>query len=165
MQSRPFKALGGTDREGCRLRGGKDKASLVGVPMFFIQWRFNSGDLGEFVSIEAITKADGRKVVINDGSTGIRDQLMELTTTRILKGMSRTSSLTLALEANSGLRVSRLRERGWHRQGPRTTCRVSRFRTATSNTPAIPVSQPRRPSERAPGLNQLNITYHPTLTG
>lgn len=58
-----------------------DKAALVGVPLVLLEWRFNEGDFGGFVSAAAVT-ADGRKVVINDGSTGIREQLEMVTAQR-----------------------------------------------------------------------------------
>lgn len=54
------------------------KRQLVGVPMLLVGWTFNLGNWGEFVSMLAITQ-DGRKVVVNDGSTGIKEQLSEYT--------------------------------------------------------------------------------------
>lgn len=54
-----------------------DKNGLKGVPLLLIQWRFNSGDFGEFVSAE-VAFEDGRLAVLNDGSTGICAQLREL---------------------------------------------------------------------------------------
>lgn len=56
----------------------EDKAHLVGVPFVGLRWRFNAGDAGEFVSLEVITE-DGRRLIINDGSTGIYRQLKRLT--------------------------------------------------------------------------------------
>lgn len=50
-----------------------DKATLVNTPFVILRMKFNDGDHGVFVSCEAVTE-DGRKVVINDGSTGIRAQ-------------------------------------------------------------------------------------------
>lgn len=65
---------------GFELLSTDDKATLVGVPLVLIDWRFNEGDQGEFVSIMAASNTGGvmRKVIINDGSTGIRDQLKTL---------------------------------------------------------------------------------------
>lgn len=51
-----------------------EKSTLVDVPMILISWRFNVGDKGVFTSVMAMTE-NGRKVIFNDGSTGIRDQL------------------------------------------------------------------------------------------
>ena len=64
-----------------------DKARLVGVPMLLIEWRFNDGDFGEFVSVAAITKAN-EKVIFNDGSakSGILSQLRLVTQQRIERG-------------------------------------------------------------------------------
>ena len=52
------------------------KEDLLDVPFFIVTWRWNCDrETGRvFVSVEAIT-ADDRKVVINDGSTGIMAQL------------------------------------------------------------------------------------------
>ncbi|HWV44407.1 MAG TPA: hypothetical protein VN039_00025 [Nitrospira sp.] len=49
------------------------KASLVGVPFIILNMRFHTGDMGEFVILHVVTE-DGRKLIVNDGSTGIRDQ-------------------------------------------------------------------------------------------
>lgn len=57
----------------------EDKSSLVKTWILLINWRFSAGDYDdEFVNVQAITR-DGRKVVFNDGSVGIRKQLRELT--------------------------------------------------------------------------------------
>ena len=65
---------------GFALLTADEKATLVGVPMILLDWRFNSGDMGTFVSIMAAVKAGDtmRKVIINDGSTGICAQLETL---------------------------------------------------------------------------------------
>lgn len=84
----------------------KDKATLVGVPFVAIQWRFNTGDMGEFVSVEIITK-DKRKLILNDGSTGIYAQLKHLTEDRMRKNPALPLAVALCgVEANQGLRVS-----------------------------------------------------------
>ena len=64
----------------------KDKARLCGVPFYIIDWRFNTGDNGLFVSAAIITKTD-EKLILNDGSTGIRDQLRKITEQRIARGV------------------------------------------------------------------------------
>lgn len=61
-----------------------DKGQLIGVPLALLEWRFNDGQQGRFVSIRAVAKTgindtDVRKVIINDGSTGIMRQLDEFT--------------------------------------------------------------------------------------
>jgi len=56
-----------------------DKARLVGEPFAILDWRFNAGDFGdEFVSMLVLTGA-GRKYVVNDGGTGIRQQMQAIT--------------------------------------------------------------------------------------
>lgn len=69
-----------------------EKHTLIGQPMVLVQWSFNSSDKhydehGEplpFVSIYIVTK-DRRKVIINDGSTGIYRQLRTVSDARIAK--------------------------------------------------------------------------------
>ncbi|SRR6266536_2175924 len=77
-----------------------DKSKLVGIPLIFVQWRFNTGDNGEFVSATAVAQtAPGvsARYIINDGSTGIRDQL---------KAYTEKTGKTGGLAARRGLRVS-----------------------------------------------------------
>ena len=66
-----------------------DNATLVGVGLLILQWKFNEGKFGEagFVSVEAVTKHN-EKVIFNDGSTGIRDQLRTVTAQRQAKDHS-----------------------------------------------------------------------------
>lgn len=59
--------------DGFKLLDNKDQ--LIEVPFLAIAWDFHQGTHGEFVSVKVMTK-DGQKFVLNDGSTGIRDQLM-----------------------------------------------------------------------------------------
>lgn len=59
------------------------KRRLVGVPLLFLFWQFNNGKQGDFVSAHVV-QYDPRgqivgKFVINDGSTGIMEQLREFT--------------------------------------------------------------------------------------
>lgn len=58
-----------------------NKHQLVNKPFGIIEWRFNKGDKGEFVSFSLMTKA-GEKYVVNDGSTGICAQLRLVTEKR-----------------------------------------------------------------------------------
>lgn len=81
------------------------KDPLVGVPFGIVEWRFNQGDKGEFVSAAIITE-DGRKLVINDGSTGVRDQLHEVTNKRAAHGVPEEARQRI-LKCRKGLRVSR----------------------------------------------------------
>jgi hypothetical protein len=70
--------------DGFTILDTKDKASLIGKPMALLEWRFNESATGRFVSIRAVVKVgksngDIRKVIINDGSTGILQQLDSFT--------------------------------------------------------------------------------------
>jgi hypothetical protein len=51
-----------------------DKATLVGVPFVALGHKFVTGDFGPMVVIFAVTK-NNDKVIIVDGSTGIKAQL------------------------------------------------------------------------------------------
>ena len=82
-----------------------DKGTLCGIPMVFLQWRFNEGDMGTFVSIEAVTE-DGRKVVINDGSTGILPQMQKFTEKKLEHPGMTDAASRAGLVANNGLRRS-----------------------------------------------------------
>lgn len=81
-----------------------NKDELVGKDMVLLQWRFNDGDMGPFVSIEAVT-ADNRKVVINDRSTGIYAQLKSRTEKLIAAGVT-PAAAHAGIHANTGLRRS-----------------------------------------------------------
>lgn len=61
-----------------------DKSVLIGRPFLILSWRFNEGDFGDkgFVSAEIVTDQD-EKFILNDGSTGIRDQLATVTSQRV----------------------------------------------------------------------------------
>lgn len=61
---------------GFRLLANKD--TLIDTPLILLAWRFNPGDYGEFVSMMVVTK-DGRKFVVNDGGSGICQQLATYT--------------------------------------------------------------------------------------
>lgn len=73
-----------------------DKDKLVKTDFVVIQWRFTAGDFGGFVSAACVT-AGGDKFIINDGSTGIMSQLMELSNKHKRFG---------GLRVHSGLRKS-----------------------------------------------------------
>jgi len=63
--------------DGFELYATNEKAKLVGVPFVIIDYRFTEGDNGEFVTVRLMTNKND-KIIINDGSTGIRDQLKAL---------------------------------------------------------------------------------------
>jgi hypothetical protein len=55
-----------------------DQVLLVGKPFMLVHWEFHEGDFGEFVSMW-IMDLDGKRYIVNDGSTGIYQQLRETT--------------------------------------------------------------------------------------
>jgi len=60
---------------------GSDKSTLVGLPLFLLEWRFVSRPDGDFVSIRAVQRMEdgtARKVVFNDGGAGVYRQLESL---------------------------------------------------------------------------------------
>lgn len=70
----------------------KNKDKLIGVDFVILSWRFavgdyvdTTGDNGEFVAAEIVTRHD-EKLVIVDGGTGIYKQLRMVTSQRIEKG-------------------------------------------------------------------------------
>ena len=69
----------------------KDKVRLVGVPFLIVDWRFNNGELGEFVSAMIVTE-HGQKYVLNDGSSGIYAQLKRITEERIKRNQQNPMS-------------------------------------------------------------------------
>lgn len=79
------------DDYGTGFRVVENKDSLVGVEMIFLDWRFTDGDFGQFVSIEAVTKA-GDKFIINDGSTGLYQQMVNITAQRAAAGRPDTQT-------------------------------------------------------------------------
>lgn len=62
--------------DGFKLLRKGDKGKLVGVPFVVAAFKFNDGDYGTFATIHVVTK-DNQRYIINDGSTGIKDQLTE----------------------------------------------------------------------------------------
>ena len=55
----------------------KDKNDLIGRPFLILDWSTGMGEKGPFTSVLIITQ-DNRKLIINDGSTGIHEQLSRL---------------------------------------------------------------------------------------
>lgn len=65
----------------------EDKKTLIDVPFIILSYKFHPGDYGgEFVSVSAITDQN-KKIVFNDGSTGIRAQLQALSDKGIQTGI------------------------------------------------------------------------------
>lgn len=69
--------------DGFKLLDNKDQ--LCGVAFIAVTWDFHNGDHGEFVSVKLMTR-DGTKYIVNDGSTGIRDQLTAYTNKKGTQG-------------------------------------------------------------------------------
>jgi hypothetical protein len=67
--------LGGQDQYGPIL---EDKGRLVGVPLLIVKWNFHPGKGGDFVSLWILTQT-GERYIVNDGSTGIKEQLQTYT--------------------------------------------------------------------------------------
>lgn len=86
--------------DGFRLASSEDKKRFVGVPLMFLEWTFRDGDFGDYVSILSVTQNPNgsiEKWIINDGSTGLRDDLRSFT---------RETGRTGGLFVRNGLRVS-----------------------------------------------------------
>ena len=79
-----------------------EKDQLKGAEMLLLQWRFSDGDFGPFVSVAALTR-DGRRVIFNDGSSGIYKQLRTVTLTRLKNG---ETNMQAGLTATHGLKES-----------------------------------------------------------
>lgn len=65
---------------GFRIATEDDKMRMQGEPLIFMEWFTNDGDFGDFVSANVVQRAkDGAAIkwVINDGSTGIKTQLLD----------------------------------------------------------------------------------------
>lgn len=86
--------------DGFRVASEDDKRRLIGVPLFLLEWHWNDGDFGQFVSVAAIAQGENgqaTKWILNDGSTGIREQLADFETKYNRNG---------GLNVRNGLRVS-----------------------------------------------------------
>lgn len=92
--------IGDADLElgnGFRVATDDDKARLVNVPFIILTYTFNDGDYGEFATMMVITSPNGDRLIVNDGSTGIFSQLLD-----IMKTTNRTGGIFI----ERGLRVS-----------------------------------------------------------
>lgn len=81
------------------------KERLVDEGFVIVAWQFNTSKEygGKFVTAYVITER-GDKFILNDGSTGIRDQLYKVTETRRARGVEQSQK---ALMVRKGLRASR----------------------------------------------------------
>lgn len=79
-----------------------EKTRFVGQPLLFIDWRFYDGEFGEAVTFRFMA-ADGGRFRGNDGSTGIKDQLKEITAIREKEGHK---APTQALAVRKGFQES-----------------------------------------------------------
>lgn len=86
--------------DGFALLDSGRKGILEGVPLLFMEWTFNEGNFGTFVSARVVARnPDGgvSRYIINDGSTGIAEQLANYT---------KRTGLQSGLLVKNGLRVS-----------------------------------------------------------
>ena len=82
--------------DGFILLNSTDKKSLVGIPFVIIdsQFRTDKETAREYATFRIMT-GDGRKLIVNDGSTGLYRQAQELTTKRgSLAGLVVTEGLS-----------------------------------------------------------------------
>lgn len=109
-----IKALGVSDLEALTWDDSpwtvlEDKAKLIGKKFLAVQWKFHESKEyvgSEYVSVYVITSdsIDGKfHFIVNDGSTGICQQLRNLTDTRTDKGHPTPSSGALV---KNGLKLS-----------------------------------------------------------
>lgn len=77
-----------------------DKEPLVGVPFVVLSSNLSDGDYGRMVTLRIITK-DGRKLIMNDGSTGLCAQAQEYE--------QRTGGTLAGLVVERGLRGSQFK--------------------------------------------------------
>lgn len=66
-----------------------DKRTLCGVPFLILSYTDQNGDNGVYASIRVVarTKDGDKRLVINDGGVGIREQLTRLTQLGIMGGV------------------------------------------------------------------------------
>lgn len=62
--------------DGFELLDDDEKKQLVGLAFVVLEGTQSDGDFGKFTSLRIMTK-DGRKVILNDGSTGIHAQVSD----------------------------------------------------------------------------------------
>lgn len=79
-----------------------DKDKLLKTPFVILEFTFSQGEMGEFVSAPLVTE-DGRKYILNDGSTGICKQLRDVRDRRLANGIFPAQQ---GVAVRKGLRVS-----------------------------------------------------------
>ena len=81
----------------------KDKNTLVNKRLMILEWHFYPSDKGsgDMVTVHAFT-SEGDKVIFNDGSTGVREQLRRVMDMRMKNGQDEVSACR-ALIVNNGL--------------------------------------------------------------
>lgn len=82
-----------------------DVHTLVGVPLYFLQWRFGFSQAfgADYVVVWAVRGDTREQISIVDFGQGIREQLSQITERRENKGIAATCA---GLRVPSGLRVS-----------------------------------------------------------
>lgn len=80
----------------------EDKDKLLKTPFVILEFTFSQGEMGEFVSAPLVTE-DGRKYILNDGSTGICKQLRDVRDRRIAQNIFPAQQ---GVAVKKGLRVS-----------------------------------------------------------
>lgn len=69
--------------DGFALLDSNSKSMLEGIPLILMEWNFRDGDFGKpFVSVRVVAKHPNGSMgryIVNDGSTGIAEQLAEYT--------------------------------------------------------------------------------------
>lgn len=97
---------------GFRVLDSRDKMKLVGVPILLMDWTFNDGNFGKFVSVYLASRNEDGSMgrwILNDGSTGIATMLAEYTqkTDRrgglIVRGGLRFSEYTYCAECRQAV--------------------------------------------------------------
>lgn len=80
-----------------------DKATLVNKRLMILEWHFYDSDKGsgDMCTVHAFT-AEGDKVIFNDGSSGVREQLRNVMNVRVKNGVPEANACR-ALIANNGL--------------------------------------------------------------
>lgn len=113
------------------VKGDPAKRRLVGQPMVVMEWKFYPGDFGaEFVAMRVVTMGDqgaAVKSIVTDGSTGIYQQLREMTDAYGRKGGMivhsglRESSYPFCVECEGAVKADHLAGNPDHHVSPKST--------------------------------------------
>lgn len=90
---------------GFKVLDTKDKGQLVGVDIVILEWAFNDGEQGPFVSCALVAVETGAKLILNDGSTGVLRDMQRVTDSRLGRGATHDQA-THGLRVRGGLRRS-----------------------------------------------------------